>query len=87
MSDDKVSIIISEVALSVLVIFTLFSWLIDSDMRALCWFLALSMFFMIFNVLLAFYLKRERDEKKKEEKQYQKDFLAYLESQEKDNEK
>lgn len=87
MSEDKANIIISEVSLIILGFFSYLAWLIDERAYALCWALASAVLFVVFNILLAFYLKWERDEKKKKEKQYQKDFLAYLESRKKENEK
>lgn len=84
---DKTNIIISEVSLIVLGIFSYLSWFIDGNAFALCWTVAFWILFAVINILLAFYLKWERDEKKKKEKQYQKDFIEYLESQKKENEK
>ncbi len=84
---DKENIIISEASLITLGFFSCLSWFIDGNAFALCWSLAFGALFAIFNILLVFYLKWERDEKKKKEKQYQKYFLAYLESQKKENEK
>lgn len=87
MSEDKANIIILEVALITIGFFSYLSWANDGNPYALCWGLVFGAWFVVFNILVAFYLKWERDEKKKKEKQYQKDFLEYLESQKKEDEK
>ena len=85
--NDKSNIIILEVALITIGFFSYLSWVNDENPYASCCGLVLCVVFAIFNILVAFYLKWERDEKKKKEKQYQKDFIDYLESQKKEDEK
>jgi len=79
MSEDKANIIILEVALITIGFFSYLSWVNDGNPYASCCGLVLCVVFVIFNILVAFYLKWERDEKKKKEKQW-KDALAYLEA-------